>query len=108
MDAEENQHQVSLRAHSLCKSLRDSHIPAGATSSGKVETQNQRSHFPTATVVLTRSETQNKEASSASSAPHFQAHSSIRKCFGFQQARFPVCTRYEEGHDKVGVIESIF
>jgi hypothetical protein len=33
MDAEENQKQVSLRAHSPWKSLRDSHIPTAATGS---------------------------------------------------------------------------
>ena len=48
VDAQENQQQVFLRAHSPWKSLRDSHIPTAATSSGKVESQNQASHFPTA------------------------------------------------------------
>jgi hypothetical protein len=38
--------QVFLRAHSPWKSLRDSHIPTAATSSGKVESQKQASHFP--------------------------------------------------------------
>lgn len=52
MDAEENQLQVSLRAHSLWKSLRDSHIPAAATNSGKVQSQNQPSYFPTAATVI--------------------------------------------------------
>ena len=35
MDAEENQKQVSLRAHSPWKSLRDSHIPTAATKPWK-------------------------------------------------------------------------
>lgn len=48
MDAEENQKQVSLRAHRLWKSLCDSHISSAAASGGKVETQTQGSHFPTA------------------------------------------------------------
>ena len=48
MDAEENQKQVSLRAHRPWKSLRDSHIPSAATGGGKVESQPQASHFPTA------------------------------------------------------------
>ena len=48
MDAEENQKQVSLSAHSPWKSLCDSHIPTAATSNGKVENQKQVSHFPTA------------------------------------------------------------
>jgi hypothetical protein len=54
VDAEENQKQVFLRAHTLWKSLRDSHIPAAMTSSGKVESQSQPSHFPTAGAVLHR------------------------------------------------------
>jgi hypothetical protein len=37
------------RVHRLWKSLRDSHIPSAATQGrGKVESQNQASHFPTA------------------------------------------------------------
>ena len=48
MDAEENQKQVSLRAHRLWKSLRDSHISSAATGGGKVESQRQASHFPAA------------------------------------------------------------
>ena len=45
----ENQNQVSLRAHRLWKSLRDSHIPSAATvGRGKVESPQQASHFPTA------------------------------------------------------------
>ena len=46
MDAEENQRQVSLRAHSPWKSLRDSHIPTGSTGRGKVENEKHVSHFP--------------------------------------------------------------
>jgi len=41
MDAEENQMQVSLNAHSPWKSLRDSHIPTAATKQWKVENQKQ-------------------------------------------------------------------
>lgn len=46
MDAEENQTQVSLRAHSPWKSLRDSHIPTDSTGRGKVENEKHVSHFP--------------------------------------------------------------
>jgi len=54
VDQEENQTQVSLLAHRPWKSLRDSHIPTASatTADGKVEIQNQDSHFPTATSVL--------------------------------------------------------
>src|ERR1700730_5654958 len=54
VDQEENQNQVSLLAHRPWKSLRDSHIPTASatTADGKVEIQNQDSHFPTATSVL--------------------------------------------------------
>ena len=47
MDAEENQTQVSLSAHSSWKSLRDSHIPTAATKqweSGKPEAGFPLSH----------------------------------------------------------------
>jgi hypothetical protein len=46
-DAEENQTQVSLSAHSPWKSLRDSHIPTAATKqwkSGKPKTGFPLSH----------------------------------------------------------------
>ncbi len=48
MDAEENQQQVSLGAHRLWKSQRDSHIPSAAMGGGKVESQPLASHSPTA------------------------------------------------------------
>jgi hypothetical protein len=62
VDAEENQQQVFLRGHSPWKSLRDSHIPTAATSSGKVESQKQASHFPTALRFLSSRAKQKKEA----------------------------------------------
>src|SRR6185312_4929081 len=44
----ENQKQVFHPSHRPWKSLRDSHIPTAAASHGKVESQHQASHFPTA------------------------------------------------------------
>src|SRR5260370_21781338 len=57
VDQEEHQTQVSLLAHRPWKSLRDSHIPTASatTADGKVEIQNQDSHFPTARLYLTNS-----------------------------------------------------
>ncbi len=46
MDAEENQNQVSLRAHNLWKSPGDSDIPAAATNGGKVESKTSLPTFP--------------------------------------------------------------
>jgi hypothetical protein len=60
MDAEENQQQISLRAHRLWKSLRDSHIPSAAAGSGKVESQTQASHFPAARLIHTSIKIQNQ------------------------------------------------
>ena len=40
-----------MAACRLWKSLRDSHIPAAATNAGKVESQTQPSHFPSATAI---------------------------------------------------------
>jgi hypothetical protein len=45
MDAEENQTQVSLSAHSPWKSLRDSHIPTAPTKA--VEKWKNKNGFPT-------------------------------------------------------------
>lgn len=45
MDAEENQSQVSLRAHRLWKSLRDSHIPSAAPKA--VEKWKAKGRLPT-------------------------------------------------------------
>src|SRR5216683_936359 len=78
MDAEENQMQVSLNAHSPWKSLRDSHIPTAATKQWKVENQKQVSHFPLPTVSLFRP---NSERRPGGGAPLLlQAHCSIRNC----------------------------
>jgi len=46
VDAEENQHQVSLRAHRPWKSLRDSHIPTAATTVEKWKAQGRLPTFP--------------------------------------------------------------
>jgi len=62
MDAEENQKQVSHRAHSPWKSQRrDFHIPTAPTTKpdGKVEIQEQDFHFPTGLFVF--SKTKRKE-----------------------------------------------
>ena len=56
MDAEENQKQVSLTAHSPWKSLRDSHIPTAPTSRGKVENQRRVSHFPACCLGLSKTQ----------------------------------------------------
>lgn len=57
MDAEENQIQVFLRAHSPWKSQQrrfpHSHSP-GDEARGKVEIQTQDSHFPTGPVPLSK------------------------------------------------------
>ena len=72
VDAEDNQLQVFLRAHSPWKSLRDSHIPTAATNSGKVESQKQASHFPTALRFLSSDKTKKEAWRRVAALPAFR------------------------------------
>jgi len=54
VDAEENQRQVSLRAHRPWKSLRDSHIPTAPTKQGK--SGKPKAAFPLFPCTIRRSE----------------------------------------------------
>jgi hypothetical protein len=67
-----------------------SHIPTAATSHGKVESQNQASHFPTAYGFIYWQF--KKGGPEAELRSPLQAHRSIRKCSGCQPARrIPSC-----------------
>ena len=83
MDAEENQHQVSLRAHRPWKSLRDSHIPTAATTVEKWKAKGRLPTFPLLFLFLflfPTSNAKNKGGLAGGATLHLQAHSSIRKC----------------------------
>jgi hypothetical protein len=73
MDAKENQSQVSLSAHSPWKSLlRFPHSHSAGEGDGKVESQNQASHFPTARLCPSQIQTQKGGLKASRFAPAFR------------------------------------
>jgi hypothetical protein len=65
-------------SHSPRKSLRDFHIPTAPARRGKVENQNQVSHFPTCCSLFQTNPERRPWRRILHS--HLQAHSSMRKC----------------------------
>ncbi len=76
----ENQSQVSPVAHRPWKSLRDSHIPTASVTNadGKVEIQNQDSHFPTARFLSYKTQSERSPGADRS-APAFRLRDRSRR-----------------------------
>jgi hypothetical protein len=73
MDAEENQRQVSLRAHRPWKSLlRFPHSHSAGEGDGKVESRNQASHFSIARSYPSQIQTQKGGLKASRYAPAFR------------------------------------